>query len=163
VIRKLVLLVGALLALNAGLAMAQGYRNEVSLFGNYTRMHQSGNVSSFSILDLGYGYYFTPQWVGKIDLTRVSSDSFGYTDLGLGAKYYTSVGRRGSFSWFFDGTLGIHTAPSQRDRRYQFGFGAAQFITESTSLDLGIHWFRVASDPYITNGTIFGIGFTTRF
>ena len=162
-IRKFLLLAGALLAMNAAPALAQGYRHEVSAFGNYTRMHQSSQTSSFSILDLGYGYYFTPQWVGKIDYTRVSADTFGYTDIGIGAKYYTSVGRRGSFSWFFDGTLGIEKAPSRQDRRYQFGFGGAWFVTEATSFDLGVHWFRVASQPYIINGTVFGMGFTTRF
>ena len=161
--RKLALLAGVVMAMTAGLALAQGYRSELSAFGNYTRIKQQGQTSSISILDLGYGYYFTPQWVGKIDVTRVSADSFGYTDVGLGAKYYTSVGRRGSFSWFFDGTIGVEKGPTHHDRRYQFGFGGAWFVTEATSFDAGIHWFRVATEPFSASGTIFGMGFTTRF
>ncbi|HEX9395593.1 MAG TPA: hypothetical protein VF943_02525 [Burkholderiales bacterium] len=162
-IKKLALLAGVALAMAASQVMAQGYRSELSAFGNYTRMHQSDQSTSFSMLDVGYGYYFSPQLVGTLNITRVSSNSFGYTDLGLGAKYYFGVGRRSSFVPFVDGNIGIQKAPSQHDRRWQFGFGGAYFVTEATSFDVGMHLFQVSSTPYITNGTIFGMGFTTRF
>ena len=168
--KKLALLLGVLAGLAfAGAASAQAYRNEVSAFGSYTRMHQSGNTTSFSILDLGYGYYFSSQFVGTIGLQRVSTGTFGFTDIGIGAKYYFGVGRRSSFIPFVDAGLGtekasdLATGSSHHNRRYQFGFGGAYFVTEATSFDVGLHWFRVASDPFSTNGTVMGMGFTTRF
>jgi hypothetical protein len=167
--RKLALLVGALMAMSASLAMAQGYRTELSTFGSYTRIKNQGQTTSLSIFDVGYGYYFTPQFVGKIDVTRVSANSFGYTDFALGAKYYFGVGRRSSFITFVDGNYGVEKGTNQQagsshhDSRWQLGFGGAYFVTESTSFDVGLHWFRVSTEPYSSSGTIVGMGFTTRF
>lgn len=161
--KKISVAAGLALLLLAGQAAAQAYRSELSTFGSYTRIKQGGQTTSFSILDVGYGYYFTPQFVGTLAMTRVSADGFGYTDLGIGAKYYFGIGRRGSILPFIDANFGIEKTPSYHDSRWQAGGGFAWFVTEATSFDLGMHYYRVSTEPSRTSGTIMGMGFTTRF
>jgi hypothetical protein len=160
--RKLALLLGMTIAMAAGQAMAQTYRHELSFFGNWTRLKQSGQAVSVSILDVDYGYYFTPQMVGTLGISRFSTDGMGSTDVMLGGKYYFGVGRRDSILPYLAGGLGTTKTAVERARRWELGGGFAYFLTESTSFDVGIDWFGIKTNPS-TSGTIIGMGFTTRF
>jgi len=160
--KKSALLLGVALAMAAGPAMAQTYRHELSIFGNWTRLKQSGETIGVSILNVDYGYYFTPQLVGTLGVSRFSTDGMGSTDAMLGGKYYFGVGRRGSYLWYVDGGIGSTKTAGDRGQRWELGGGLAYMITESTSFNIGIDWYGIKTTPG-TLGTIIGMGFTTRF
>lgn len=160
--KRLALVLGMAIAMTASQAMAQVYRHELSLFGNWARAKQSGVKSNLSILDIDYGYYFTPRLVGTLGVSRFSTEGMGSTDLMLGGKYYFGIGRRGSFLPYVDGGYGSTKSAADRGRRWELGGGFAYFVTEATSFDVGIDWFGVKTGPS-TTGTVIGMGFTTRF
>ena len=160
--RKPALLLGIAIAMTAGQAMAQAYRHELSVFGNWAHFKQSGQTTSVNILDIDYGYYFTPQMVGTLGVSRFSTEGMGSTDLMLGGKYYFGIGRRGSFLTYVDGGIGTTKSAGDRGRRWELGGGFAYFVTEATSFDVGIDWFGIKTSPSMS-GTIIGVGFTTRF
>ena len=160
--KKVALLLGMAIAMAAGQAMAQTYRHELSAFGSWTRMKQSGEAVNVNILDVDYGYYFTPQTVGTLGISRFSSDRIGSTDVTLGGKYYFGVGRRDSIVPYVAGGIGTTKTAGERARRWELGGGFAYFVTESTSFDIGFDWFGIKTSPS-TSGTLFGVGFTTRF
>lgn len=160
--RKLALVLGVCGALAAGEAAAQTNRHELGIFGSWAHYKNSGQTTNVSFLDVDYGYYFTPQAVGTIGVSRFSTDGTGSTDAMLGGKYYFGTGRRDAFVPFVDGALGTSKSAGERARRWEFGGGLSYFVTESTSFDIGIEWFRVKTSP-TTSGTLIGMGFTTRF
>jgi hypothetical protein len=160
--KKLALVLGVLGAFAAGQAAAQTNRHEISAFGSWAHYKNSGQTTNVNFLDLDYGYYFTPQFVGTIGASRFSTDGTGSTDVMLGGKYYFGVGRRGNFVPFVDGALGTSKSAGERARRWEFGGGLSYFVTEATSFDVGIEWFRIKHTP-TTSGTLIGMGFTTRF
>ena len=160
--KKSALLLGVALAGAAGPAMAQIYRHELSIFGNWTRLKQGAESVNVSILNADYGYYFTPQLVGTLGVSRFSTDGMGYTDVMLGGKYYFGVGRRGNYLWYVDGGLGTTKTAGDKGRRWELGGGLAYMITESTSFNVGLDWYGIKTIPG-TQGTVVGMGFTTRF
>ena len=154
--KKLAFVLGLVLSLAVGQAIAQAQHHEFSTFGQWARFKSGGTTTSVSILNLGYGYYFTPQLVGTLGITRVSASGFGATDVVIGGKYYFSIGRKGSLVPFVDGQIGTTKTDTSRDRRWQLGGGVSYFVSESTSFDAGLHWLRINTDPS-TSGTIIGV------
>jgi opacity protein-like surface antigen len=152
----------------ASQAMAQVYPNELSFFGNWSRTRQSGQSVDVHNLDVGYGYYFTPQTVGTLSYSKLNTERTGSTSIMLGVKHYFDIGRRGSVIPYMNGgvgtTKGFGTTnnESDRGRRWEMGAGVATFFTEATSFDVGIEFFRNQTRPG-ASGTIYGMGFTTRF
>jgi len=160
--KRLALVLGMALLMAAGQAMAQVYRHEVSTYGNWTHFSKAGQSTNVGIFELNYGYFFTPQFLGTLNYTRVSSDGFGYQDYGLGLKYYFGIGRRSSFIPFIDGSVGEEKTAAERKLLWKVGGGFSYFVTEATSFDTGLHYYKVHTDPSFS-GTVFGVGFTTRF
>lgn len=160
--KKIAPLLAMAVAMTAGQAMAQTYRHELSAFGSWTHLKQSGQTSNLSILDLDYGYYFTPQIVGTLGVSRFSTEGLGSTDVMLGGKYYFGTVRRGSYVPYLDGGIGTTKTAGERARRWELGGGIAYFVTEATSFDVGFDFFGIKTNPS-TSGTIIGIGLTTRF
>lgn len=166
--KKLALLFGLAAAMAASQAMAQVYLNELSIFGNWSRTRQSGQSIDIANVDVGYGRYLTPQTVGTLSYSHLNTEAMGSTSWMLGLKHYYDIGRRGNVVPYVDGAVGTTKAfgttnnTSDRGRRWEFGAGVSTFFTEATSFDVGIEFFRNQTRPG-GSGTIFGMGFTTRF
>ena len=166
--KKLALLLGLAAAMAAGPAMAQVYPSELSIFGNWTRTRQSGQSVDVRNLDVGYGYYLTPQTVGTLSYSKFNDESTGQTSIMLGLKHYFDIGRRGNVVPYVNGGVGTTKGfgatgnESDRGRRWEMGTGVSTFLTEATSFDIGIEFFRNQTRPG-GSGTIYGMGLTTRF
>ena len=162
--KKFAAILGLFLALAAGGAQAQ--RNELSAFGAWNSLSQGGTDLDMTILNVNYGYYFGPQVVGTLGVTRIDTDTgnskIDYTTLELGVKFYFATPKQGALVPFIDGGIGIWDSRSSTDTSWRIGFGGAYFLNESTSIDPTISYVSVQSSPK-TNGHIFGLRLTTRF
>jgi hypothetical protein len=166
-VKKFAVMLGLFLSLAAGAAQAQ--RNELSAFGAWNSLSSGGRDFDVTILNVNYGYYFTPQFVGTLGVTRIDTDNGGgssadFTTFEAGAKFYFAAPRQGNFTPFIDGGIGIwdNKATNSTDTSWRIGVGGAYFITEATSIDPTISYINIQSSPK-TNGHIFGVRITTRF
>lgn len=168
--KRLAVLLGALLALAfAGPAAAQ-YRHELSFFGTYDKVDEPADFT-LSIFNLRYGHYLTEQLVATLGLARTRFDTGAAdsttTALTGGAKYYfTRAASRGLVP-FAEAAVGIaHSDTGVRDGTdltWEIGGGAAYFFTEATSFDASLRWYQTDTDGGDTEGIRLFVGMTTRF
>ncbi len=110
------LLLASLLPLQASAEEFSPMRSEVSFAGNITSTSGGGQSTTSTFLFGSYGYYFTPQVVGTINVMTFTSSTGGNTtgmvDVGVGAKYYFSVGKKGDFVPWVEGDVGAASISS---------------------------------------------------
>lgn len=162
--KKIILALGILLALAAGSASAQ--RHELSAFGNWANLNGGGGTRNhdwdYSFLNLNYGYYFGPQFVGTLGYQRLNNvGDKNYDILEGGAKYYFGTFRQGNFLPFVDGALSLSDF-NGNDMGWRLGVGGSYMVTEQTSVDPFFTYMRLATGDNL-RGHMFGLRFTTRF
>jgi hypothetical protein len=163
------LLAAAALAGVAQGAHAQALRNEVSIFGSWEDIREPNKFEQ-STVNLRYGRFVTPQFVGTAGLQRSHFEGSGFdatsTALTIGAKYYFIAPRSQAIVPFIDASLGAaktdNGTSDSTDLTWEFGGGASFFFTEATSFDAGLRLFHTNTDS-TTKGTRAFVGITTRF
>lgn len=169
--RVQLLIVGAALAALAAPAAAQQtypHRNEISVAGSWDDVREPADVEITNV-QLRYGRFMTQQFLATGALTRTSFEATGIdttsTTFMVGAKYYINPPRVGLVP-FLDAAIGVAMtdtgASDSSDLTWEFGGGAAYFLTERTSLDAGIRFYHTDTDAE-TRGTRLFVGLTTRF
>ena len=164
-----VLIAGAALAGVAQGALAQTFRNEVSLFGSWEDIDEPTKLEQ-TTLDLRFGRFVSPQLVGTLGLRRTFFEGGGIeaasTALMVGAKYYITPPRNQGLAPFLDAALGVAKTDNGRDNStdfsWEFGGGLSWFFTEATSFDAALRLFHTDTDVE-TKGTRMFVGITTRF
>jgi hypothetical protein len=163
------LVAGAALAGVAQGALAQTFRNEVSLFGSWEDIDQPTKFEQ-SNLYLRYGRFVSPQFVATLGLQRWRFEGAGFdastTALTIGGKYYIAAPRNQVLAPFLDASIGVaktdNGTADSTDFTWEFGGGASWFFTEATSFDAGLRLFHTSTDVQ-TKGTRIFVGITTRF
>jgi hypothetical protein len=163
------LIAGAALAGVAQAALAQTFRNEVSVFGSWEDIDEPTKLEQ-TTLDLRYGRFVAPQLVGTLGLRRTFFEGGGIeaasTALMVGAKYYITAPRNQGLAPFLDAALGVAKTDNGRDNStdfsWEFGGGLSWFFTEATSFDAALRLFHTDTDVE-TKGTRIFVGITTRF
>lgn len=149
-------------------AMAQQYPNEISVGGSWDDISEPVDTEVTNV-QLRYGRFMAPQWVATAAVARTRFQSTGIdsatTSFLVGGKYYFSPPKTGLVP-FLDAAIGIVMTDTgnndSSDFAWEFGGGAAYFLTERTSLDAGIRFYRTDTDIE-TRGTKLFVGLTTRF
>ena len=168
--KRWVVVFGAVMALFSGLAAAQPFRHELSLFGAYDRVDEPAEFT-LSIFNLRYGHYLSEQIVATLGVNRTNFDGGGAdsTTLGVtgGVKYYfTQAARRGLVP-FLEAAIGFANVDTggndSTDLTWEIGGGAAYFLTEATSFDASLRWYQTDTDGADTEGIRLFVGMTTRF
>ena len=164
-----VLVTGAALAGMAQGALAQTFRNEVSVFGSWEDIDEPTKLEQ-TTLDLRYGRFVSPQLVATLGLRRTFFEGGGIeaasTALMVGAKYYITPPRNQGMAPFLDAALGVAKTDNGRDNSTDFswelGGGLSWFFTEATSFDAALRLLHTDTDVE-TKGTRMFVGITTRF
>lgn len=162
-------LLGAALALASGAAAAQMQQNEVSVFGTLDDISEPEDIESTTI-HLRYGRYLSSQALATLGVSRNSFEGSGLdftnTAITVGAKYYFGVQQERAILPFAEAAVGwAHTdtgADDGTDFTWEFGGGAAYFLSEVTSIDGSIRWYQTDTETR-TEGMRFFVGLTTRF
>jgi opacity protein-like surface antigen len=163
------LVAGAALAGVAQGALAQTFRNEVSLFGSWEDIDEPTKFEQ-SNLYLRYGRFVSPQFVGTLGLQRWRFEGSGIDAstlaLTVGAKYYITPPRNQAIAPFLDAAIGVaktdNGSDDSTDFTWEVGGGVSWFFTEATSFDAGLRLFHTSTDVE-TKGTRIFVGITTRF
>lgn len=183
----LAILVISMFAASSAMAASS---TEMSINGFVNGMSQSspGSSTSSTAEILGsFGYYFSPQFVGRLVLNEYANDtttagvtnSTGMMALGVGMKYYFSSPAKGSEVFYVFGDVSalavsststvnnVATTTTGSGSQVDVGIGVATFITEDVSFDLDI---KSLSDSYTMSGVTisdsgaqFDFGITARF
>jgi len=177
----------AALAMSMFAASSAMAATEMSVNGFVNSMNTTvGNTTSTSSTAevLGsFGYYFSPQLVGRIVVNEYANSTpnttTGQMAIGGGLKYYFTSPAKGSTVFYGFGDLsllsvtststfnGSSTTSTGTGTLFDAGVGVAQFITETVSFDLDV---KAVSDSYTIDsfsfsdsGVQFDFGITARF
>ena len=161
---------GALLALSTGLVSAQVYKSELSVFGSFDSADEPEEYD-LSIFNLRYGYYLTEQALATVGLSRTHFDTVNTdtttTALTAGAKYYFGLPAERQILPFAEAAVGFARTDTGihdgTDFTWEFGGGAAYFVSQATSLDASLRWYKTDTDAGDTDGIKLLLGLTTRF
>jgi len=164
--RKISLILGIVLALLAGQAMAQAQRNEVSVFGTWNSLSGDGGTRNHDwdmrYLQLNYGRYFSENFAviaGYSKLAKAGDKNFDIVE--LGGKFSMGNVRQGAFVPYVEAALGLFDF-NGNDLGLRLGIGASYMVTDSTSVDPYFSYLTTLSGDKL-NGHIIGLRLATRF
>lgn len=161
-------------------ALAAEKQSEFSIAGSLSSLTSkpSGGASEttdMTNISLAYGYYFTSQMVGQLNLNYISAGTGGatmtFTTPGVGVKYYFTRGGKGDIVPFVGARLDLLSVSgpgfSGSGSQITGYVGASNFVSETASLDLT---FSASAGSVTVSGstvdqtnTILAVGFTQRF
>lgn len=161
-------------------AMAAEKQSELSIAGSLSSLSsKSGGTtttSDMTNISLAYGYYFSSQMVGQVNLNFISAGSAGSTMTifapGAGVKYYFQPGSKGDTVPFAGARLDLisisESGGTSGSGTQITGFvGASNFVSETASLDLTLSLsagsVTINSTSVDQTNTTLAVGFTQRF
>ena len=161
--------VAAFLAFLPGMAAAQVYQNELSVFGTMDNVNEPID-HELAVLNLRYGFYFSPRTLATLGLAHARFDTSVVdttsTSLTAGVKHYFGEQAPRALLPFVEAALGLARVDSGVDEDTDFtmelGAGAAWFITDASSVDVSLRWYHTDTNDG-TEGLRLFLGLTTRF
>lgn len=161
--------VAAFLALLPGMAAAQTYQNELSLFGTVDNVSEPIDYELW-VINARYGFYFSPRTLATAGLAYTRFDAAGSdatsTSATVGIKHYFGEQAPRILLPFVEAALGLARVDSggsdDSDFTMELGGGAAYFITDASSFDVSLRWYHTNTSDG-TEGLRLFMGLTTRF
>jgi hypothetical protein len=164
--KKVLPVLGILLALAAGHASAQALRNEVSVFGTWNSLSGSGGTRDrdwdMRYLQVNYARYFSENVAliaGYSKLGKMNDKDYDIIE--LGGKLSWGEFRQGNFVPYVEGALGLFDF-NGNDLGLRVGIGASYMVTDATSVDPHFSYLTTLSGDKL-NGHIIGLRLATRF
>ncbi len=157
----------------AGTAMAQQKRGEINLYGDIGGTDDTDTTT----ISAGFGVYMTPNLVLRFSYlysyTLDASNAETEMDtLGIGARYYFSVGKTGEFVPFVGGnltrsTIYTYSPPGSSNETSgsgtEFELGCSYFVSETASFDLKYYKRSTDFDGTSVDSSGINFGTTIRF
>ncbi|HMC12829.1 MAG TPA: hypothetical protein VKG67_00605 [Gallionellaceae bacterium] len=120
-------------------------RSEVNVAGILDNASTQGTSETITNIFGSYGYYFTPQIVGNVNVNYLSISSGGTTlediNVGVGAKYYFMVGKKGDITPWVEGDVGLATIQTG-------SAGSANGYDISAAVG-GTYWMTENAGPFV--------------
>lgn len=178
--------IAAFLSIISTNVLAAEKQKEVSIFGYYNKPTEPAGQDPTLLINLSEGIYFTDKFLGTLTMTALGSGNFTSLGVGLGVKYYFSIGKTGDFVPFVvadfmltQGYLDMTaTSTDTLSKEFVFGVGGSYFINETASFDTRfVHrggttdsttdrWtfpYGSSSSSYDSASNELTVGFTQRF
>ena len=164
--KKVLFVLGIVLALAAGQAAAQALRNEVSVFGTWNSLSGSGGTRDHDwdmrYLQINYARYFSENVAliaGYSKLGKMNDKDYDIIE--AGGKFSWGEFRQGSFVPYVEGELALFDF-NGNDLGLRVGIGASYMVTDATSVDPYFSYLTTLSGDKL-NGHIIGLRLATRF
>ena len=161
-------------------------RNEISAYGSIDNQSTSDNIagststsSTVETIVAQFGRYFTPQIVGNVGVGLMKSgsgsNSTTFTDISVGVKYYFKAGKKGDWTPFVMGDVGLSnfsgSGLSGSGYMLDVAGGATYWVTETAGVNIDAKYKTEAvslssggfSFTQTTNHTMLEFGLTLKF